>query len=243
MGTWPPAAIRGRGSPSAIDRPPLDNQRLHRQLTQEISEVPKTIAISRQRGSGGAYVGRKIAEHLSLRYIDRELLRHAAEYLCAHREEQLEAVPASWLDRLGRAFAFGDPGSASLPPASEALYEGELFEMETRLVQEIAEAQDSVVVGRGAAQTLRGRPGVLSVFLHAPEQWRVDRVQRIYQIADRRAAERMVLNSDRDRTRFVHALGGPEWTDARAYEIALDTAAIGLDAAVDLIVRTVAAQA
>src|SRR5207245_8264736 len=121
-------------------------------------------------------------------------------------------------------FALGDPGSASLPPASEALYEGELFEMETRLVREIAEAQDSVVVGRGAAQTLRGRSGVLSVFLHAPEQWRVDRVPRIYQIADRRAAERMVLNSDRDRTRFVRALGGPEWTDARAYEIALDTA-------------------
>jgi cytidylate kinase len=44
-------------------------------------EPSLVIAISRQRGSGGAEVGRRLAEGLNLRYFDRQLLRHAAEFL------------------------------------------------------------------------------------------------------------------------------------------------------------------
>jgi len=197
-----------------------------------------TIAISRQRGSGGSYVGRAVAERLGFRYIDREMLRHAAEYLRSHDpDEQVNPDRSSWWWRFGEALALGGPDCRYVPPPSDAVYEGELFEIQKRVMRELVEGHVAVIVGRGAAQVLRGRAGVLSVFLHAPESWRIARVQQIYGLTDQRAAQRMVHDSDRDRARFIRALTGNDWTDVRDYDLTVDTATIGIDAVVDLIVR------
>ena len=203
----------------------------------------KTVALSRQRGSGGSYVGRAVAERLGLRYIDREMLRHAAEYLRGqHGEERIETPATSWWSRLSGAFALGGPECGYVPPPSEVTYKGELFEIENRLLREIVEGHVAVIVGRGAAQMLHGRPGVVSVFLHAPVPWRVERVQQVYGLADRPAAQRMVHDSDRDRASFIQRLAGIDWRDVQGYDLALDTAAIGFDAAADLILRAVDAR-
>jgi cytidylate kinase len=204
----------------------------------------KTVAISRQRGSGGSLVARAVSDRLGLRYIDREMLRAAAEYLCGtNGEDQARTKSASWWTRLGEAFASGGLDCGYVPPTSEAVYEGELFDIEKRLLLEIAEEHDAVIVGRGAAQTLRGRTHVVSVFLHAPESWRIDRVQQVYRIVDQATACRIVRTSDIDRALFVRALNGADWSDAREYDLALDTAALGFDATADLIVRAVESQA
>jgi cytidylate kinase len=204
----------------------------------------KTVAISRQRGSGGSLVARAVSDRLGLRYIDREMLRAAAEYLCGTTgDDQARIKAASWWTRLGEAFASGGLDCGYVPPTSESVYEGELFDIEKRLLLEIADEHDAVIVGRGAAQTLRGRTHVVSVFLHAPESWRIDRVQQVYRIADQAAACRIVRTSDIDRALFVRALNGADWSDAREYDLALDTAALGFDATADLIVRAVESQA
>lgn len=150
----------------------------------------KTLAISRQRGTGGSYVGREVADRLGLRYIDREMLRHAAEYLLAQDSPAaVEAAESSWWSRLGQAFAAYDPVVGYVPPLPEAMYEGDLFEIQNRLLREIVDEHEAVIVGRGAAQTLKGQAGVLSVFLHAPEEWRMARAQKVYSLADQRAAQ------------------------------------------------------
>jgi cytidylate kinase len=207
----------------------------------------KTVAISRQRGSGGSYVGRAVAERLSLRYIDRQMLRDAAEYLQTHDPaEKIEPASSSWWARLGQTLALGAPISDYVPPMSDDTYEGELFEIEKKIIHEVVDAatasEPTVVVGRGAAQTLRGRTCVVSVFLHAPKAWRVDRVKQIYELTDEAAAQRMVNESDRARARFIKAMAGCDWTDVHNYDVAIDTAALGFDAAVDIIIAAMNAR-
>lgn len=198
----------------------------------------RTVAISRQRGSGGTFVGREVADRLGLRFVDRQMLRDAAEYLREHASPaESEQTGASWWSRISQAFAMGGPDSRCAPPSVESVYEGDLFDIEERLLREIVDDQAAVIVGRGAAQKLKGRTGLLSVFLHAPEPWRVGRVQDVYKLADRRAAQQMVHESDRSRARFIQTLGEVAWTDARGYDLALDTAAVTLDGAVNLIVE------
>ena len=211
-----------------------------------MTNVPKTVAISRQRGSGGSYIGRTVADRLQLRYIDREMLHDAAEYLHIHDPDEKIEPTSSWWSRLGQTLALGAPDVGYVPPTSDATYEGELFEIEKRIIREVVEGQvepePTVIVGRGAAQTLRGRTCVVSVFLHAPEPWRVDRVKQIYGLPDESAAQRMVHDSDRARGRFIKAIAGVDWTDVHTYDVALDTAALGFEAAVDIIVRAVNAR-
>ena len=75
-----------------------------------MSQVPniRCIAISRQQGSGGSYIGRGVAERLGFRYFDREMLRTVAEYLKEHEHDSNdEPLAASWFDRLGTMFALG----------------------------------------------------------------------------------------------------------------------------------------
>ena len=202
----------------------------------------KAIAISRQRGSGGSRIARAVADRLGYRYIDRDLLRLAAEYLRTTNEKET-APPTSWWSRLGEALAGGNPNAAYAPVMSEAVYEGELFDIEQRVLLEIADQQDAVIVGRGAAQLLRDRLGMLSVFIHAPEPDRVERVQRVYRLDDAAAARRSIASSDADRARFIRSLTNADWTDARLYDLAIDTASMGIDAATDLIVQAAQARA
>jgi len=211
-----------------------------------MTNTSKTVAISRQRGSGGSYIGRAVADRLGLRYIDRQMLRDAAEYLRTHDPEERVETTGSWWSRLGQTLAMGAPGLGYIPPAEDAMYEGEIFEIEKKIIQQVVEgqiaAEPTLIVGRGAAQTLRGRACVLSVFLHAPEQWRIERAQQVHSLPDTNAAQRMVHESDRARARFVKSVAGVNWTDASAYDLAVDTSTIGFDAVVDVIVRAVDAR-
>jgi cytidylate kinase len=174
------------------------------------------------------------------------MLREAAEYLRQHDPEEKIEPSASWWSRLGQTLALGAPEAGYVPPSSDASYEGELFDIEKRIIQRIVDGQiatePTVIVGRGAAQTLRGRACVLSVFLHAPEAWRVDRAKQVYGLADTKDALRMVRDADRARARFIKAATGADWTDAAAYDVTLDTCALGFEAVIDVIVRAVNAR-
>jgi len=202
----------------------------------------KSIAISRQRGSGGSYIGRAVAERLGVRYFDREMLRVAAEYLSGPEHGSKEdEQPGGWFERFGAALSHASFDAGYVPPSPTALYEGELADLENRLIREIVDDHIAVIVGRGAAQLLAARPGVVTVFVHAPVEWRVDRVRQVYTAGDRAAASRMVQQSDRDRTRFIRRVADVEWADPRCYDLAINSMALGFDAAVDLIVRSAAA--
>lgn len=209
-----------------------------------MSVLPNTkcIAISRQQGSGGSYIGRAVAERLGFRYFDREMLRAVAEYLKAHEHDSKDEHRVdSWFERLGNVFSVGTLETGYVPPSPTVLYEGEIVGIENRLIREIVDDHVAIIVGRGAAQMLCGRPGVVTVFVHAPEEWRVDRVQQIYKTADRAQASRMVRESDQKRTRFIRGVTGSEWTDPRCYDLAINSMSLGFDAAIDLIVRSVTA--
>lgn len=210
-----------------------------------MSDLPNTkcVAISRQQGSGGSYIGRAVAERLGFKYFDREMLRIVAEYLKDHEHGSKDEPPAdSWFERLGTFFALGTLETGYVPPSPTVLYEGEIVGIENRLIREIADEHVAVIVGRGAAQLLHGLPGVVTVFVHAPEPWRVARVEQVYKISDRTQASRMVRESDQERARFIRRVADVEWTDPRSYDLAINSMTLGFDTAIDLIVRSVTAR-
>ena len=103
--------------------------------------MPKTIAISRQRGSGGSYVGRLVAERLKFRYIDWQLLRSAAGYLhTSSNETPTRAETQSWLIVSRSRLRSAGPSRPTRLPRRTGIYEGELFDIERRLIEEILAA-------------------------------------------------------------------------------------------------------
>jgi cytidylate kinase len=199
----------------------------------------RLVALSRQVGAGGAYVGQALSRQFGIRYVDREILQEAARILGRdHRElESLEERVSSLWDRMASVLSWGAPEAAYVPPPLPTLYEEDLFAVESGIIREIAAREDAVFVGRAATWVLRGSPGLVSVFLHAPEAVRVGRVMRDYDLADEAAAYELLRRSDQQRGRFLQSLTGGSWFNLSHYHMTIDTGAVSLDEAADLVGR------
>ena len=207
-----------------------------------MSRPEKTlVALSRQMGAGGAYVGQSVSRQLGIRYVDREILQEAARILGRDDSELeiLEERVTSLWSRMAGVLAWGAPEAAYVPPPMPTLDGEDLFAVEAGIIREIAAREDALFVGRAATWVLRQEPTLISVFLHAPEAVRVERVMRDYQMADAAATLELVRRSDHDRNRFLQSLSGGSWLDLSQYHLSIDTGAVSLDETVDLIARLV----
>lgn len=199
--------------------------------------MSNVVAISRQFGSGGARVGREVAQRLGFHYADREILAGAARALDVESDdlEPLEERVRGFWERLGTMFALGAVDTPYMPPPLPSVTESELLSVERKIIETLASRGGAVIVGRGAAHILTGWTNVLRVFLHAPESTRVALAMEEYGLPDREAAAAVVRSSDAQRARFARSLTGHDWCDATLYDVALNTAATGLDRAVALL--------
>lgn len=198
------------------------------------------VAISRQMGSGGGDVGRAVAERRGLRCIDGAMLRDASEYLREHDPdlEQVGERMDTWWSAMSGAIAMGGLAGFGMLPV-ETAREAEAERIEQRIIEEIAQQHAAVIIGRGATHLLRDRPGVVRVFVHAPEAWRIERVAERAGVPAAQART-IVRESDRNRAGFVRALAGADWTDARDYDLTINMAATGLEAATGLVLHLLA---
>ncbi|MDA8168986.1 MAG: cytidylate kinase-like family protein [Nitrospiraceae bacterium] len=199
------------------------------------------ITVSRQFGSGGAYLGQRLAKRLGYKYLDREILSRATEYLgseedlLSKREERLSGF---W-ENILRAFMLGTPETAYVPPPIRPVYDADLFKAESMIISQTADRYDSVIVGRGGYSILRGRPGLVNVFVHAPMDFRIRRVMEGYKIASRDEAASLIEETDGARGRFLDSITGGSWTDALNYHLCIDTARAGFDAAEEMAIALV----
>jgi len=195
-----------------------------------------TIALSRQMGSGGTYIGYLVAKRLGFQYVDREILRQAARELEIDVGvlESLDQRSSGLIENLIRAFTFGAP-DAHCVPLRKPIYEKDLFAVESRIMNEIADRFDAVIVGRAGFYALRDRPRVIRVFVHAPLEFRVQRIMKVQCLSDIKEARALIEEMDRRRMRFIRDIVGTDWTDARNYHLCIDASVIDFDSAANII--------
>ena len=204
------------------------------------NQVPFVITISRQLGSGGAYLGRKLATELGIFYADRDILEQAAESLQV-RTEDLEALDESvpsFLETVLESYSLGVP-EVSCIPALEVPRHGELREAEAVVIRELATRQSAVIVGRAGFHLLAHHPRHLSILLHAKLEFRAHRVEEIYGVPRERAL-RVIEETDRARRRYVQEVTGRPWTDILLqFDVSLCTSTLGLMLAERVLCETV----
>lgn len=197
---------------------------------------PFVITISRQLGSGGAYIGQKLANELKICYADREIITETAKKLSI-LEEGLqirdEKLASFWQTSLQSCMycSYG-----YIPPQIYVPTDRILFEAEAEVIQHIAKSNSAVIIGRCGSYILSDHPNHLSIFLHGDAQLRKKRVQELYNLNEEEAAK-MISRSDKDRAQYHRTLTKMDWTDSRQYDLSIDTSKIGLDNSVELILK------
>lgn len=195
------------------------------------------ITISRQLGSGGAYIGQQLAKKLDIFYLDREIIRQAAKKLSVLEDElkpRDEKTLPFW-QSIFQLTGYSGPYVYTPPPIFVPT-DRELFKAEAEVIKQIANDRSAVIIGRCGSHVLRAYPNHTSIFLHANADFRKRRIEKLYNVTQEEASK-MIAKSDSERSRYHHMLTGKEWTDARQYNLSIDTSKIGIDDGVQLILQ------
>ena len=195
---------------------------------------PFVIAISRQLGSGGAYIGQQLAKNLDIEYVDREILRLAAKQLTV-MEEDLASRDEKLLSFWNSFFHInGYSADYHLPPQMNFPFDREIYDAQSDIIKQIASDRSAVIIGRCGFHILREYSNSISVFLHADISFRRKRVQELYNLTEKAAME-MITQNDRERARYIDTFTGKKWTDAMQFDLTIDTGKIGFDKSAELI--------
>ena len=195
------------------------------------------ITVSRQLGSGGSYIGQQLAKRLGVFYADRAIIRGAAEKLSVKDHtvaEREESVPGFWSSFVNATCVYPD---LYVPPVMLAPTDYELFMAESEVIRRLAAERAAVVIGRLAFQVLRDHPARVSVYFHAPIDFRVERYAKLYNTTPE-DAHKAVVKCDKQRKHYCRTFAGVDPSDARNYDLSIDTARIGsLEKAVELVLN------
>lgn len=196
------------------------------------------VTVSRQIGAGGSEIASRVAAALGFRLVDNELIDRVAlqaglsRTYVANREERAPG----FLERLVRALSRSAPELQSAPPdRPPEPEEKSLVAATEKVVADLAAEGRVVLVGRAASAVLSGSHDALHVKIVAPVPLRLARIREADRV-DEREAERRLRESDADRARYHRHHYGRDWSDPANYHMVLNTGALGLEGATDLVV-------
>ena len=196
------------------------------------------ITIARQFGSGGHEIGRRLSKRLGIPIYDKELITHAATE-SGLSEEVLhyfdEKPTNSLLYSLSTgSYSMGDGGvlNYSLPVNQQ------VFQAQFDAIRTLAEQNDCIFVGRCADYALDKHEGLISVFIYADLNDRMQRVAEYDKISPAEAKTR-IAKSDKRRANYYNFYSGKKWGVAGTYDLCINTSTVGYDNAVELIAKFV----
>ena len=195
------------------------------------------ITISREYGAGGSEVAARVARSLGWRVVDNELVERVAARAglapedVARREERV----STFIERLARALVAATPELVVPPEAGGTASEVDLVRVTERVVEEVAAEGRVVLVGRAAPAVLARERDAIHVKVVAPREWRVAAAAARLGLSPA-AAGPVTDETDTMRARYHRQHYGRDWNDPANYHLVLNTAALGLDGAADVVV-------
>ncbi len=194
------------------------------------------ITISRQYGSGGRTVGEMLAEKLNIHYYDKELMKLASEDSGINEELFIKAdEKARGAKKLFRVAASAYSGELITPDCDDFTSTDNLFNYQAKTIRRLAETQSCVIMGRAADFVLKDYDNVLSVFVHAPEDFCIEQAAKKLSM-NTAEIKRFIQKTDKHRADYYHYYTGRSWTDARNYDLCLDSSKLGFERCVDEII-------
>ena len=192
------------------------------------------ITIARQYGSGGRTIGEMLAKKLNVHYYDKELMKLASddsginEALFVNADEKVKSTK---LFHIAKKEYHGE----LIPPESDDFTSTDnLFNYQAKVVNDLAEKESYVIVGRCVNYVFKDRPNTLRVFVHAPWEFRVEQASQKIS-GSREDVEKFLLKDDKRKQDYYRKFAGGQWSDATNYDLCLNSGKLGFDKCVDAI--------
>ena len=170
------------------------------------------ISISRQHGTNGKEIGREVARRLGIKFYDKEEMKKYAVANSLAENTDDEELYRFYL---------------SLDAEKDAIIK------QAETIKSIAREDDCVIVGRASDYILKDNPNLLKIFLYAPLEYRINKVQEMYKDTYQEA-KKHVLDSDKSRSSYYEVISNQKWGNVSNYDLCLNCE-IGNQKIVDII--------
>ncbi|MCI5952614.1 MAG: cytidylate kinase-like family protein [Anaerostipes sp.] len=195
------------------------------------------ITIARGFGSGGKYIGKELSKRLGIPCYDSKILKIASnasginENLFHQVDERLRKN--KFIKKLTQAskrdYVVG-------PTERQFTSDDNLYNIQREIIEKLADTQSCIIIGKCANHILRERDNVISVYIEAPRKDCVESIKNLLGVTDEEAHS-MIQKTDKYRADYYeYYTRGEDWTNPVLYDMTLNSARIGRDRCVDLII-------
>lgn len=194
------------------------------------------IVLGRQFGCGARVIGKKLAARFGIPYYDKELLHEAAksrgvntEIFEASDERSPTMMSSLWSFNIGF-------GATSYFMGTNAMSNNDdIYKAQSEVMKCLADKGPCLIVGRTADYILRDCTNVISIFLHATLDDRINRIIDRGDCESENDARDMALKNNKLRASYYSFYTDSQWGDAATYDLTVNVSALGVDRCVDLI--------
>ena len=185
----------------------------------------RILTISREFGSGGRTIGKMAAKELGIPCYDSELIQRIAEesgFDETYVKNAEETPPAGF-----KALAFS---TRAFGPTNDDY----LWDIQRKVILELAEKGPCVIVGRCADYILRDQADCLTAFIHASLEYRAERIVKVYGEREESPKQR-IKDKDKRRAAYHRFYTDMKWGYAKNYQVSLDSGKLGLERCAEIL--------
>ena len=184
------------------------------------------VTISREYGSGGYEVGRRVAERMNYKFYDKELIAHIADKFLIPESfvaatEETELKKKNIFHEVFPVFTRTENENADY-----------IFREQGKFIVQLVEEGNCVIAGRRADYYLRDNPNALHLFFYADQDFKVKRICETENLTEDEAVKK-IADMDRRRRTSYEYVTGRTWGDMHNYDRLICTSTLGLDKCVE----------
>ena len=197
------------------------------------------ITIGRQYGSGGAEIGRLLAEKLGISFYDKNILRINSDE-SGIKESYFHLADVKAGSRLLYRIVQGlRPEKSSPSFGADLTSTDNLFRFQSEVIKKLAEAESCVIIGRCADYILEGSEGLVRIHLNADLESRKARIRERH--PEETDVLRAIRRTDKERNDYYRYYTGRDWADSENYDLVINTTRPGIEGSVNIILSYLSA--
>jgi cytidylate kinase len=191
------------------------------------------ITISREFGSGGREIGKKLADRFGVPFYDKELLEIASKESGIARELFVKS-DESYTNSFLYSLVMGNyPVSPDGRLNPELPLNHKIFLAQFETIKKLAEKGPCVIVGRCADYVLKDEPNVVNFFVSGNMFEKKRRILERYDI-EKNKVEDFIKKTDKRRASYYNYYTDMKWGEARHFDLCVNSSRSGIEGAVDL---------
>ncbi len=185
----------------------------------------RVLTVSREYGSGGAEIARRVARELGWKLVDKELIDEISRRgnVSVDEAAEMDERADPWIHRLTRSmWGLGVDGISVVAPVD--LFDAEkAFQLSRQIIEEAYKAGGCVIVGRGSQYILSDREDVFHAFIYARLEDKIRRIQNI--VKPGTDVKALIQSMDAGRLEYIRLHFNQQWLDPHYYELMINSKA------------------